>query len=885
VRIEAPKRGIDAQLEDQDDYYWHPNGSKIKFFRKKDVFALRMKQSRSRSKSLSPMTQLKATFGERIKEIKSHRLANTMVVRVSNPGSKGFRAKQATMIDENTLRAGQANVTEVVPVLANAKGHGDILVSDNVLVKLKSGVDPEAALESLNDRFGLTLIRQAKVSGNVYSMRASSKRSTGAKFQFVRRLAKSVLVEWAQPQFSSRPFKTQFSPNNDSLFGEQWHLENSGYRGSLCDADCDASDAWSEGNPANAAAVGASAGSDMVIAVIDDGVQLNHPEFNFWQNSGEIPNNGMDDDGNGFIDDVDGWDFVDDSTTILLDANDDSQPCPGASDGDSGPDNDPNGNDFANCITVEGDPIEQDDHGTAVAGLAGARANNVGTIGTAFLAEIMPIRLISDFDSNDSNDFCMRAAEALTYAGRHADVINNSWGIDEGTCPMLDAVIDDIVAGALTDNGGANISHRANGSPVIFASGNSASGWVKVTANVSAGEHAYEWRFLRTNFLGNDTNFTPEFSIGDDDTAYLDDILFPDNVLESFESGLGDLTTQCDFTFCTEDCTEFDRDDPLFTCPVWGINTNTDFVRSGSQSAQIDQFDTFCTYSYLHTQRDGPAGTISFYVWVNTDQQVGSDKFEFLIDGQEVVSFGDLPNFIDNNVGYPANVLSAIAVGASDSGDLINRGSQSTGDLSSESRIFYSQFGAELDVVAPSGNQHLGIFTTDRFGVNSPGFNSNADIDGDGSPDPNYTNSFGGTSASAPIVAGIAAAVIASDPGNDISAAAVETLLQSTADEIGMVPYVNGRNDFHGHGRVNMFRALRMARGQSDTSPAISCNAQGFDYNAVAGGLPGNDRVLAGFSPVNLSGFTCPANGPLIPDDSFCFPIITQNNSAAVICL
>ena len=166
--------------------------------------------------------------------------------------------------------------------------------------------------------------------------------------------------------------------------------------------------------------------------------------------------------------------------------------------------------------------------------------------------------------------------------------------------------------------------------------------------------------------------------------------------------------------------------------------------------------------------------------------------------------------------------------------------------------------------------------------MNSPGFNLNEDLDGNGINDPNYTNTFGGTSASAPIVAGVAAAVLANNPS--FRAADVEERIQDTADEIGNLPYVSGRNDIHGFGRLNMFRAINLGNGLN-----ASCSADAFDYSPVPN-FPGNDLVLAGFSPVtiDLFGFgSCPAEGPLVVSEGgdFCFPIVAQNSNVAVICL
>jgi len=604
-----------------------------------------------------------------------------------------------------------------------------------------------------------------------------------------------------------------------------------------------------------------------VIAVIDDGIQLNHEDLTLWQNLGETgggkETNGIDDDGNGYIDDWRGWDFVDDDSSQAGSCGEDST---------RGPDNDPNPQPFTACVTPDGDDVEQDNHGTAVAGIAAAKGNNsLGVAGTAYSAAILPIRLISAFDANAGSDFCARVVEAMTYAGTYADVINNSWGMDEGTCVALDTVINDIVDGTLADlNGTIEPRRDGDGSPVIFASGNNASGWVKVTVPVpSAGEHAYEWRFLRSAFPENDLNV--------DDAVWLDDIVFPDGSVEAFETGLGGFTTQCALNNCESDC----DGETISSCPLWSVNSNQNFSRSG-QSATVSQLNSLCTYSYLHTTKEGPAGEISFWIWVSADLQNFADKVEFLIDGQQVISYGDLPRFVDNAVGYPANVIKSIAVGASDAGQLSGT---TTASLVAEERSFYSQYGPTLDVLAPSDNQHLGIVTTDRYGASGEGYNSNRDIGGNTSSaaDPRYTDNFGGTSAAAPVVAGVAAAMIAAD--NNITAAQVESTLRATADKIGRRGAAaydqvgNTRSDFYGYGRVNMFRALKSVLGENDVD-STTCNPEPFNYSRTS------DLVLAGFTAFpQLDTPSCPARGPLVPDNSTCHAIKTANGNVAVFCL
>ena len=141
-------------------------------------------------------------------------------------------------------------------------------------------------------------------------------------------------------------------------------------------------------------------GSGTVVAVIDTGVDPNHPDLaaNIWSNPGEIPGNGIDDDGNGFIDDVAGWDFVQD------DAN----------------------------------PMDLHGHGTHVAGTAAAvGSNNVGVVGMAWGAKIMPVR---GLDANGSG-FTSDLAQAIEYAAENgADVLNNSWGGFGISQVLVDAV-------------------------------------------------------------------------------------------------------------------------------------------------------------------------------------------------------------------------------------------------------------------------------------------------------------------------------------------------------------------------------------------------------------------------------------------------------------
>ncbi|HLL89308.1 MAG TPA: S8 family serine peptidase, partial [Tepidisphaeraceae bacterium] len=89
--------------------------------------------------------------------------------------------------------------------------------------------------------------------------------------------------------------------SNDPSLSSQWALNNTGQTGGTPDADINAPEAWDR----------TTGNGSVVVGVIDSGVDYNHPDLkaNVWVNAGEVAGNGADDDGNGYVDDVRGWDF------------------------------------------------------------------------------------------------------------------------------------------------------------------------------------------------------------------------------------------------------------------------------------------------------------------------------------------------------------------------------------------------------------------------------------------------------------------------------------------------------------------------------------------------------------------------------------------------
>jgi subtilisin family serine protease len=202
----------------------------------------------------------------------------------------------------------------------------------------------------------------------------------------LRAYAADPSVATVEPNYVRHP--VEWIPN-DELFGAQWGLRNVGQlhpvthreaeEAGTAGADISVTKAWEveQGDPAT------------IIAVIDDGVAITHPDLapNVWTNPGEIPANDVDDDDNGYIDDIQGWNFV-------------------------------HGN---GKVDAREPPFDSVVHGTHVAGIAAAAfGNGTGIAGVCPRCTIMPLK----------TDYTLaQLLEALDYARRMgADIVNGSYG-------------------------------------------------------------------------------------------------------------------------------------------------------------------------------------------------------------------------------------------------------------------------------------------------------------------------------------------------------------------------------------------------------------------------------------------------------------------------
>ena len=224
----------------------------------------------------------------------------------------------------------------------------------------------------------------------------------------LKEIRKDASVLHAEPNY--RVMLAQQRPDeripNDFYFDRSWGLNNTGQFEGTEDADIDLPEAWSLG-------VGSR---DVRVAIIDTGIDFFHPDIreNLWINLTEIPGNGLDDDDNGYIDDVHGFDFVSD----------------------------------------DGDPFDDQGHGTHVAGIVGAVANN--RRGTAGVCQEVSLIAIKSFGVSGSADVAT-VVKSMRYAIDHGtDIINASWGVDIRSELMRTAVEEAAEADVLFVAAGGN---------------------------------------------------------------------------------------------------------------------------------------------------------------------------------------------------------------------------------------------------------------------------------------------------------------------------------------------------------------------------------------------------------------------------------------------
>ena len=293
-----------------------------------------------------------------------------------------------------TIGGHQAHSTRILARMnARSAEEADLVRSSAKAVLEQAGlvVDTEFTLVP-----GLLIVDEpkAKVGAAAFVSPETRAQTLSQRIQFLKN---SGQFTYAEPDYQ---VKALLAPN-DLRFqdGTLWGLQNTGQDGGVSGVDINAAKAWDVTTGTNT----------VLIAVIDTGVRYTHRDLvaNIWTNPGEIPGNGIDDDGNGYVDDVHG----------------------------------------INAISGSGDPFDDNDHGTHVSGTIGAAANNgEPSVGVAWKVSIMGLKFLNQ----DGSGFTADAIRCLQYAVKmKAKVSNNSWGGGPADQAMSDALTAARTAGHL----------------------------------------------------------------------------------------------------------------------------------------------------------------------------------------------------------------------------------------------------------------------------------------------------------------------------------------------------------------------------------------------------------------------------------------------------
>ena len=279
------------------------------------------------------------------------------------------------------------------------------VVPGELIVKYKSGVKA-AQRASVRSLARAHAMRQLDVI-NAEQIRVDQ----GTTEEAMQRLRSDPNVEYVEPNYVI----TLDAVPNDPRFPELYGMRNTGQTGGTPGADIKAVNAWDvyTGDP------------NLKIGIIDTGVDYNHPDLaaNVWTNPGEIPGNNVDDDGNGYVDDVHGYDFVNN----------------------------------------DGDPFDDNGHGSHCAGtIAGVGNNNVGVTGVNWQAKVVGIKFLSAAGSGSTAGAISGIQYAIAIGVR---LTSNSWGGGGFSQALLDAINAAGAAGQLFVAAAGNSSANTDLNP------------------------------------------------------------------------------------------------------------------------------------------------------------------------------------------------------------------------------------------------------------------------------------------------------------------------------------------------------------------------------------------------------------------------------------
>lgn len=292
-----------------------------------------------------------------------------------------------------------------------------------ILFQLKAGKDINNFISRFNIENEENQILKAKAVANTLNIYKISIPVNSDPEAILKLIQRNEAV--AAAQFNNSAY-LRLAPN-DPMVPQQWSLNNTTQTGGVADADIDAFEAWEISTGGVTAA-----GDTIVIAVIDDGIDLKHEDLkgNLWKNYNEIPDNGIDDDNNGYIDDFDGWNQILLKDSFLLGW-----------------------------------------HSTPVSGIIGARSNNnIGLSGVNWNIKIMPVQVnpIDEASILAGYEYILNQRKLYNESngakGAFVVATNTSFGIDftkPDEAPLWCAMYDSLGKYGIL-NVGATINNKYN---------------------------------------------------------------------------------------------------------------------------------------------------------------------------------------------------------------------------------------------------------------------------------------------------------------------------------------------------------------------------------------------------------------------------------------
>ncbi len=300
---------------------------------------------------------------------------------------------------------------------------GQDIIPGELIVQFQAGKNPKSVISEVNSGLGFEalhlgsclsaswntwLLTYPLQAGSAQDILSKLRTEPGVKLAQFNHTTELRTLEPDDPQFSA---------------GAMWSLKNTGQNNGTADADIDAPEAWllSTGGLT-------TLGDTIVVAVIDGGFSLSHQDLNFWKNYGEIAGDGIDNDGNGYVDDRNGWN-----------------------------------------ASANSGSITSNSHGTHVAGTVGAKGNNaLGVTGVSWNVKVMAVQGSSGNEATVVAAYSYVADQRRLYnnsngtSGAFVVATNSSFGVNNGNpanYPIWCAMYDSMgVLGILSAGATANLN-------------------------------------------------------------------------------------------------------------------------------------------------------------------------------------------------------------------------------------------------------------------------------------------------------------------------------------------------------------------------------------------------------------------------------------------